>query len=186
MDKTPWSDAFLQRLASVRFDPPAASAAASAVLVPIVMRPIPTILFTKRSMRLSRHPGQVSFPGGLREAADASLEATALRETLEETGLSADFVTVRGRLRPVETLYGLAISPVVGLVREGFRLAPNDEVAEIFEVPLPFFFDPANRKNAVRMVQGRVWQYYVYCYKIHRIEGATAAITADLVERLCA
>ena len=49
------------------------------------------------------HAGQVSFPGGKPEAMDNSPADTALRETEEETGLSADMVAIKGYLPPVLT-----------------------------------------------------------------------------------
>src|SRR5256885_12575624 len=59
----------------------------AAVLVPIVMRPEPTVLLTERTAHLSTHSGQVAFPGGKRDPEDASAQATALREAHEEVGL---------------------------------------------------------------------------------------------------
>src|SRR5690606_23032558 len=45
------------------------------------------VLLQRRAPTLSSHPGQVSFPGGGRDAADRDDIATALREAQEETGL---------------------------------------------------------------------------------------------------
>jgi 8-oxo-dGTP pyrophosphatase MutT (NUDIX family) len=153
----------------------------SAVVVPIVARPEPTVLFTKRSENLSRHGGQVSFPGGRAQASDASLAATALREMQEETGIAAAFVTVTGYLDAFETITGYAVLPVVGLLRTGFTLVPNAaEVEDIFEVPLAFLLDPVNRQEE----RGGKRRFYFFHYKTHYIWGATAAIVAELAERL--
>src|SRR5690242_12155125 len=56
----------------------------ASVLLPLVIRPEPTVLFTQRTERLQDHPGQVSFPGGGRESRDQGPVDTALRETEEE------------------------------------------------------------------------------------------------------
>jgi 8-oxo-dGTP pyrophosphatase MutT (NUDIX family) len=155
----------------------------SAVVVPIVARPEPTLLFTRRSENLSRHGGQVSFPGGRAQASDTSLAVTALREMQEETGIAAAFVTVAGYLGAYETITGYAVLPVVGLLRAGFTLSPNAaEVETIFEVPLAFLIDPANRQ--LEQGEGGKRRFYFFHYKSHYIWGATAAIVVELAERL--
>jgi 8-oxo-dGTP pyrophosphatase MutT (NUDIX family) len=158
----------------------------AAVLLPIIRRSVPTVLFTRRTPHLARHAGQVSFPGGRVEDGDLSLVETALRETAEETGITAGFVSVAGFLEPYETGTGFAILPVVGLLSEGFPLVPNPaEVAEIFEVPLDFLLDPANRERHAADWQGRRREYYAFEYEGHTIWGATAAILVDFAERMC-
>src|SRR5262249_22515283 len=92
--------------------------APAAVLLPIVARSEPTVLFTQRTEHLARHAGQVSFPGGRAQDDDVTLVETALRETLEETGIDPSFVTVAGYLDSYETGTGFAILPVVGLLTE--------------------------------------------------------------------
>lgn len=159
--------------------------APAAILLPIVLRSEPTILFTERTAHLSRHAGQVSFPGGRAEPDDLSLVETALRETKEETGIAASYVTVAGFLDPYETGTGYAILPVVGLLAEGFVLMPEpNEVAEVFEVPLAFLLEPKNRERHSREWQGRQRAYYAYTYDGHYIWGATAAIMSGFAERL--
>ncbi|HEY3636720.1 MAG TPA: CoA pyrophosphatase [Rhizomicrobium sp.] len=157
----------------------------SAVLIPIVRRADPTVLFTRRTETLARHAGQVSFPGGRLETDDASLVFTALRETQEETGIDPALVTVAGFLDPYETGTGFAILPVIGVLEEGFGLSPNvKEVAEIFEVPLAFLLDPANCKRETTEWRGSERAFYAFHYKQHHIWGATAAIIVSLRDRL--
>ncbi len=159
----------------------------AAVLLPIVARAEPTVLFTERSARLAKHAGQVSFPGGRAEPGDESLVRTALRETEEETGIEASFVSVAGFLEAYETGTGFAILPVVGLLKEGFALVPNtDEVAEIFEVPLSFLLDPANRQKNQAEWRGRMRHFYAFRYNGHYIWGATAAMLVNFAERFSA
>ncbi len=157
----------------------------AAVLLPIVSRKEPTVLFTERSPKLARHAGQVSFPGGRVEAGDVSLVETALRETREETGIDPAFVTVAGFLDAYETGTGFAILPVVGLLSEGFALVPEaSEVSEIFEVPLAFLLDPANRARNQTLWQGRMRTYYSIRYNGHHIWGATAGMLMNFAERM--
>jgi 8-oxo-dGTP pyrophosphatase MutT (NUDIX family) len=156
----------------------------AAVLMPIIAKPIPTVLLTQRTQTLARHAGQVSFPGGRVDDTDESPRATALRETHEETGITSNFVTVAGYMEGYETGTGFAILPVVGVVKEGFTLMPNPaEVNEIFEVPLSFLLDPKNRERQSREWQGRKREFYAFNYGSHYIWGATAAILVNFAER---
>jgi 8-oxo-dGTP pyrophosphatase MutT (NUDIX family) len=159
--------------------------APAAVLVGIVQRNEPTLLFTERTAHLPRHAGQISFPGGRAHEGDVSLIQTALRETEEETGITADFVTVAGFLDPHTIGSGYAILPVVGMLREGFTLRANPhEVANVFEVPLAFLLDPGNVRRESREFNGRTRSFYSFTYEDHYIWGATAAMLVNFFERL--
>jgi len=106
---------------------------AAAVLIPVIARVEPTLLFTQRTAHLSKHSGQISFPGGRREPADLSPVETALRETSEEIGIAPALVSIAGFLPRYVTGTGFDISPVVGVIAPGFVLTPDPhEVAEIF------------------------------------------------------
>ncbi|MEJ0041186.1 MAG: CoA pyrophosphatase [Rhizomicrobium sp.] len=130
-------------------------------------------------------PGRSPFPAARVEPKDVSLVETALRETQEETGIEPAFVTVAGFLDAYETGTGFAILPVVGILSEGFALAPDaGEVASIFEVPLAFLLDPANRQRQSREFQGRQRSFYAFTYEGHYIWGATAAMLIDFGERI--
>ncbi len=157
----------------------------AAVLVPIVVRARLNVLLTQRTDSLSRHPGQIAFPGGKMEAGDADPIATALRETQEEIGLSASFVEPLGYLDAYRTGTGYRIFPVVALVREGFELAldPN-EVADAFEVPLAFLMDARNHKTHIRSWGGGERRFYAMPFEQRYIWGATAGIIKNMHERL--
>ena len=161
------------------------AAVKAAVLLPVILQGEPSLMFTRRTESLARHSGQVSFPGGRSEAADLSPVETALRETFEETGIASSFVTVTGYLDRYLTGTGFDIQPVVGVLAGGFALTPDPrEVAEIFEVPLAFLCDPANRRRESREIGGRRREFYAFTYQNHEIWGATAAIVVNLAERL--
>jgi 8-oxo-dGTP pyrophosphatase MutT (NUDIX family) len=167
------------------FDRIAQELVPAAVLLPIVRRSEPTLLFTRRTAHLARHAGQVSFPGGRWHAEDSSLVETALRETQEETGIEIGKVSVAGFLDPYETGTGFAILPVVGVVDEEFSLRPNPhEVANIFEAPLVFLLDPANCRKCCREWGGKKREFYAFTWREHDIWGATAAILVNLREQL--
>jgi len=158
----------------------------AAVLVPIVSRPNgPSILLTERSPEMEKHAGQVSFPGGHVEESDDGYIAAALRETQEETGIAPEYVTVLGGLDECRTGTGFRIAPVVGLVERGFSLTPErSEVAEIFEVPMSYLFDPTNHGRGSFERNGRHREFYDINYEGHRIWGATAAMLINFYSKL--
>lgn len=118
---------------------------ASAVLMLFVPDLVPgqpaRIVFTKRSTLVRTHKGQIGFPGGRREASDASPIVTALRETHEEIGLAPGAIEVLGMLSPLPGLDRRSVVPVIGYSHvDPATLAANaDEVAELFALPWPLF-----------------------------------------------
>src|ERR671931_2505921 len=72
----------------------------AAVLLPVVDGPEPSVVFTRRTDDLPRHPGEISFPGGMWHDDDPGLLETALRETEEELGLSRNLIDVLASLDP--------------------------------------------------------------------------------------
>jgi 8-oxo-dGTP pyrophosphatase MutT (NUDIX family) len=157
----------------------------AAVLVPIVCRGDDlSVLLTQRTAHLSKHAGQIAFPGGKRDDGETPLQA-ALREAQEETGLAADFVEPLGYLDGYLTVTGYLVNPVVALVRDGFTLqAEAGEVADIFEVPMSFLMNAANRETHSREWQGLTRHYYVYPFGERYIWGATAGMIKNLGDRL--
>lgn len=158
----------------------------AAVLVPLVMRSAGLqVLLTRRTDHLNDHAGQVSFPGGRREDSDVGSVQTALRETREEIGLTENFIEVVGLLDDYETGTGFRITPVVSFVSEGFTLDLDSfEVAEAFEVPLDYLFDPANHQRRSREFNGRRRHYYLFEYGDRVVWGATAGMLMNLYRRV--
>ena len=159
---------------------------AAAVLIPVIAHaPELTVLFTQRTQHLKSHSGQVSFPGGRAEPGDASAEFTALREAQEEIGLALARVEILGRLPEYHTRTGFRVTPVIGLIQPPLELTPDPrEVESVFEVPLSFLLDPANRQRRTRELQGRSVGFYVFEYQGHMIWGATAGMLVNLHKML--
>ncbi len=158
---------------------------AAAVLVPVMLRPALTVLFTQRSEDVPSHPGQISFPGGKVETYDAGPLACALREAREEIGLPPANVEPLGYLDSYRTGTGFQITPVVALVRPDFRpvLDPG-EVRDIFEVPLSFLMNEANHQKDSREWRGRQRSFYAMPYEGRYIWGATAGMLKNLHDRM--
>ncbi len=159
---------------------------AAAVLVPLFVADGNLwLLLTRRSDSLPHHAGQVSFPGGAREAGDADDVATALRETHEELGIAPASVVVLGRLNDVRTPTGFVISPVVGALARGWPLRPKrDEVESVVPVPFTTLADPALVEEQELVIGAVRVRSPIFHYRGHRVWGATARIIADLVDRL--
>ena len=154
----------------------------AAVLLPLVARPEPTLRVTRRAAHLATHSGQVAFPGGKREQADADLLTTALREADEEIALPPGRVEVLGRLSDVISLHGLRVTPYVGVIPADLPLVPDPgELDAIFEVPLAAFLADRRTHTDVIRVDGR--DYYVPSYRHddHVIWGLSSMMLVELL-----
>ena len=159
----------------------------AAVLVPVVARPEPTVLLTVRTPDLPSHAGQVAFPGGKIDPHDETPLAAAIREGEEEIGLDPRFVDPIGYLDLYLTFSGFRILPALVRVDPGFSLTVNpSEVAEAFEVPLPFLMEPANHAQKTREWRNIQRTYLEMPYGDRHIWGITAGILRNLYERIYA
>jgi 8-oxo-dGTP pyrophosphatase MutT (NUDIX family) len=155
----------------------------AAVLMPLFVRDGELhVLLTKRSNDVEHHKGQISFPGGVRDAHDADLLATALRETWEEIGVPPEEVRVLGRLDDHATLTDFRITPFVGMIPWPFAFRVSGvEIERLIEVPLAAFLD--NPTFTVHFAGLTDRRYVVYSYEVRGdiIWGATARILTQFL-----
>jgi 8-oxo-dGTP pyrophosphatase MutT (NUDIX family) len=158
----------------------------AAVLVPLIVRDeTVNVLFTQRTAHLNDHAGQISFPGGRVESADATREETALRETEEEIGLVRAQVELLGRLPDYAIPSGFRIAPVVGWIKPPFELKLDPfEVEAVFEAPLEYFLVPTNYQRREYRFGGRHRHYMAIPYNGRYIWGATAGMLYSLCRML--
>lgn len=157
----------------------------AAVLVALRDAPEPRVVLTLRRDHLAQHAGQVSFPGGGVEAGDAGVVATALRESHEEIALDPAAVEPLGYLDRLETISGYCVTPVVARIAPDARLVPQPaEVAQVFEVPLPYLLDPANLRQFDYRLHGKRRKVYEYTGITPRVWGATALMLVNLLQRM--
>ncbi|AYA69714.1 CoA pyrophosphatase [Acinetobacter sp. WCHA55] len=105
----------------------------AAVLIAITNEEDPKVLLTRRSVYLSNHAGEVSFPGGKRDPQDTSNIVVALREAYEETALNPFDVQLLGDLPMQKARNGMLVKPVVGLIPPEVELvAQPAEIDRIF------------------------------------------------------
>lgn len=149
----------------------------AAVLVGLRRLAQPRLILTVRTLNLATHAGQVAFPGGRIDPADADAAAAALREAEEEVGLAPRRVRPLGYLERFETVSGYLITPVLAWVDPAAVCLPQPaEVDEVFEVPLAFLRDPAQLRFRHLGSRGSSHRLVEYQYQGYRIWGATAAI----------
>ncbi|MDE0113590.1 MAG: CoA pyrophosphatase [Albidovulum sp.] len=158
----------------------------ASVLIPIIAREgEANVILTRRTTTVKHHAGQISFPGGRMEEQDKKPESTALREAQEEIGLDPRNVEILGRGPLHETSTGFLIAPIVGRIISDFSpVLQEDEVAEVFEVPLLFLADLGNYRIECREWRGAKRYFYVIDFRNYRIWGATARILYGMAERL--
>ncbi|MEX0761028.1 MAG: CoA pyrophosphatase [Dehalococcoidia bacterium] len=137
----------------------------------------PSLLLIKRSETLGRHRGEWAFPGGVVEPGDRTLMDTALRETVEELGVSPEAVDRWGALDAVMTSSGYLVWPFTGRLNDAAEISPSErEVADVIKAPLNVFTDESAVRTITLMQESdtRNWQAYAYNGRI--IWGATARI----------
>jgi 8-oxo-dGTP pyrophosphatase MutT (NUDIX family) len=164
-----------------------APATDAAVLLPLYGWPAePGLVFTERRADLRRHAGEISFPGGRRDEADADLAATALREAHEEIGLDPARVEIGDALQTAGTFVtGYRIHPFVGYIPNPgeLDLRPNPtEVKTVLTFSLKVLRDGYEMRRLIR--RGVPIHTPTYEVEGHMVWGATARILGDLLDRL--
>jgi 8-oxo-dGTP pyrophosphatase MutT (NUDIX family) len=157
----------------------------AAVLVPIVAKPEPTLLFTRRTEHLPSHKGQISFPGGSIDDDDPSPQVASLREAEEEIGVAPERVEILGELDSVPTFVsGYVIAPFVGWLPEEPELTPNPyEVAEVLHVPIGDLTEEIRVEPGFQHA-GRTFPTEAWIWRDQVIWGATARVLRIFLERL--
>lgn len=152
----------------------------AAVLAPLFWRDgEPFAWLTRRPMTLRKHPGQISFPGGGREAGDVTPLHTALRETREELGIRPDDVEVLGLLGSMPTVTSYWVTPFVGVVPHDVQLSPNPgEIEEVIAAPL------LRLRREKRFIYQADRDVFVWEDARHVVWGATWRMLSQLVDHV--
>ena len=144
------------------------------------------VLIVRKSYK-GVHSAQVGFPGGKPEPEDDGLEATALRETWEEIGVSSDKITV---LRELSSIYippsNFLVSLFIGIAHTPltFTLQPS-EVDAIIEVSLTDFMnDSLEVVSEVLAADGVAYEVPAFNLNSRIVWGATAMMLIEIKSML--
>jgi len=145
------------------------------------------ILFTRRTDKVKRHKGEISFPGGIYDTSDGDLSATALREADEEVGIKPQDVELLGALDEVMTMTDFIVSPFVGLIPFPYPFVlSEEEIAEIIILPLFDFLKEGVLSEEDWTYQEKTAKVYTYHCGGHIIWGATAKILRQFLDLITA
>jgi 8-oxo-dGTP pyrophosphatase MutT (NUDIX family) len=151
-------------------------------------RDAPDVLLMKRAdARDDRWSGQISFPGGREESHDESLEATAVRETLEEVGVDlASSARMIGRLRAVRAIgrgvaLPMAITPFIYVQTRDEPLVLGAEAADAFWFPLDRAASGELAGSHTYKLGPVAKEFPCWLYEGHAIWGLTYGMLNDLL-----
>lgn len=141
------------------------------------------IPFTLRPKTLSVHAGQISLPGGAREAGE-TVEQCGLRELEEEIGVSAMGLSILGRLSPVYVYRSnFLVQPLVAFAPQILRFRPDPtEVERLLEIPLSLWLDPSHYDQM--WIARRTLRFLAPCFRYgsYRIWGATFKVVREFLD----
>ncbi len=130
------------------------------------------------------HSGQVSFPGGKFEETDINYEATALRETFEEIGISTEKIKVIGVLSRIYIPpSNFLVYPYIGYCDETPLFTIDSEVDRVITAPVNVLLNDEIVKQGKFMAGGNLnFQINAPYFEIdnERVWGATACILSEL------
>lgn len=130
--------------------------------------------------------GHVALPGGREEPTDASLQATAVRETREETGVDLErdgqILGALDALRPHARPLAVHVQPFVAAIRHDRPLVLSDEVAAAFWVPLATFAAPGAGTTSVVRVRDTEVRVPSFRHGDYVVWGLTERIIRQLLD----
>jgi 8-oxo-dGTP pyrophosphatase MutT (NUDIX family) len=141
-------------------------------------------LIKRKRHDADHHSGQISFPGGKWEETEDYPVQTALRESMEEIGISPD-IEILGTLSPLYIpVSNFHVSPVIGWhpqLNPSFKIH-DAEVDELIEMDLGLILDDTLKKQVHIQVLSSLTMKNVPAYDIHGhiIWGATAMILSEV------
>ena len=145
-----------------------------------------TFLLTERASYKGTHSAQISFPGGKVDITDINMEATALREALEEVGVHVMPTQVFKEITPVYIPpSNFLATPFLAFVSKKPKFSINYEVQNIIEVLLEDLLNESSLSK-VNLTTSYMHNVDVPCFKLNGyvVWGATAMMLSEIKELL--
>ncbi|WP_261131357.1 CoA pyrophosphatase [Bacillus sp. Marseille-Q3570] len=175
------------------------------ILLPLIQKEDELhLLFEVRSLNMRRQPGEICFPGGRVDAQDEHPQDAAVREAIEELGVTDEEIIDVSPFDYMLSPFGMIVNTYVGFLNcSDLDIEPNPaEVEEVFTVPLSFFKNTPPKIHYVNfevkpedgfpfhlIANGEDYQWqtrkieeYFYVYEGKVIWGLTARILHAFVE----
>jgi 8-oxo-dGTP pyrophosphatase MutT (NUDIX family) len=140
------------------------------------------ILLTKRTNHVFQHKNEISFPGGVFEIEDKTLDKTAIRETSEELGINYESIKILGELDDFKTVTNYIISPFVGYLERSAEFNfSKQEIEYLIYLPIEIL---KKHKFEIRQFSynNKNYDSYVLEFNNELIWGATARILKHFKE----
>lgn len=147
----------------------------------------PAVLFIKRQRRVGDPwSGQMALPGGFVSTEDSSLEATARRETAEETGIDLGDAALLGVLDDVSPrtpyLPPIVVRPFAFLLPERPEPVPGPEVEAAVWLPTSQLFSARFRRPFRLTLPGETREFASIVIGDYTIWGLTERVLSQLEE----
>ncbi|KAJ6217407.1 hypothetical protein RDWZM_008564 [Blomia tropicalis] len=146
----------------------------------------PSLLFTRRSFKLSNHKGEICFPGGFEEKQDKDVIDSAVREMIEEIGVHQSDIEVYGALNPIP-FRTFPLHPVIGYVNLNSNRQLTINESEVDSVHIISLEEICQKHNWFKTKFTHGWTTPVFLdidRKHPRIWGMTASILYIMMANL--
>ncbi len=157
-------------------------AAVLSLLFPDAMGEMQMVFMLRKTYK-GVHSNQIGFPGGKVEIDDDNLEATALRETYEEIGVSSVNITV---LKELTDVYippsNFLVKPFLGIIKERPEyILEEKEVERLIEIPLrSILSDKFIASKIITTSYAKEIEVPVFKFEEEIIWGATAMMLSEI------
>jgi 8-oxo-dGTP pyrophosphatase MutT (NUDIX family) len=142
------------------------------------------LILIKRASYYGTHSGQISFPGGKAEPEDIDLQHTAIRETLEEIGVS---VSKNEIIHELQTIYippsNFLVYPFLAFLdKEPDSFKPDSrEVDEIITLNINDLKQKPITKSSITTFDNSTLTVPSYVFNNQIVWGATASILSEII-----